>query len=283
MVVCETIADLRAARANLSAPVGFVPTMGYLHAGHMALVHQAKQENAATVVSIFVNPIQFDRAEDLARYPRDLPRDMRLLEEAGVDLVFAPSVEEMYPAGFRTVVHVREITEVLEGKHRPGHFDGVTTVVTKLLNIVQPDRAYFGQKDAQQAIVVKQLVADLNIPVEIREVATVREPDGLALSSRNVLLSPAGRAVAPTLYQALQAAQAAWQGGERDADRLRAIVHGELAREPRIEVEYVSLADLETLQELKGEVRRGLLSLAAWIDGVRLIDNVRLEGIQEAT
>ncbi|RMF30949.1 MAG: pantoate--beta-alanine ligase [Chloroflexi bacterium] len=283
MVVCETIADLRAARANLPAPVGFVPTMGYLHAGHMALVHRARQENASTVVSIFVNPIQFDRAEDLARYPRDLPRDMRLLEEAGVDLVFAPSVEEMYPAGFRTVVHVREITEVLEGKHRPGHFDGVTTVVTKLLNIVQPDRAYFGQKDAQQAIVVKQLVADLNIPVEIREVATVREPDGLALSSRNVLLSPAGRAVAPTLYQALQAAQAAWQEGERDADRLRAIVHGELAREPRIEVEYVSLADLETLQELKGEVRRGLLSLAAWIDGVRLIDNVRLEGIQETT
>ncbi len=283
MVVCETIADLRAARANLPAPVGFVPTMGYLHAGHMALVHRAKQENAATVVSIFVNPIQFDRAEDLARYPRDLPRDIRLLEEAGVDLVFIPSVEEMYPAGFRTVVHVREITEVLEGKHRPGHFDGVTTVVTKLLNIVQPDRAYFGQKDAQQAIVVKQLVADLNIPVEIREVATVREPDGLALSSRNVLLSPAGRAVAPTLYRALRAAQTAWQGGERDADRLRAIVREELAQEPRIEVEYVSLADLETLQELEGEVRRGLLSLAAWIDGVRLIDNVRLESIQDTT
>ncbi|HHH41164.1 MAG TPA: pantoate--beta-alanine ligase [Chloroflexi bacterium] len=283
MVVCETIADLRAARANLPAPVGFVPTMGYLHAGHMALVHRAKQENAATVVSIFVNPIQFDRAEDLARYPRDLPRDMRLLEEAGVDLVFIPSVEEMYPAGFRTVVHVREITEVLEGKHRPGHFDGVTTVVTKLLNIVQPDRAYFGQKDAQQAIVVKQLVTDLNIPVEVREVATVREPDGLALSSRNVLLSPAGRAVAPTLYRALRAAQTAWQGGERDADRLRAIVREELAQEPRIEVEYVSLADLETLRELEGEVRRGLLSLAAWIDGVRLIDNVRLESIRDTT
>ncbi len=278
MIVCYTVAELRKARARLPAPVGFVPTMGYLHAGHLALVRQSKLENAATVVSIFVNPTQFDRADDLASYPRDVPRDLRLLEDLGVDAVFVPSADEMYPPGFKTLVRVQEITEVLEGAHRPGHFDGVATVVTKLFNIVQPDRAYFGQKDAQQVVVVKRLVADLNFPLEIRVVPTVREPDGLALSSRNVRLTPEGRRAAPLLFRALSAARDAWLAGERDAERLRERVRAVLAKEPRIRLEYVSLAHPETLEELEGEVSRGLLSLAAWIDDVRLIDNVVLEG-----
>ncbi|MDQ7028511.1 MAG: pantoate--beta-alanine ligase [Ardenticatenia bacterium] len=278
MIVCRTIAELRAARARLPSPVGFVPTMGYLHDGHLALVRRCRAENAATVVSIFVNPTQFDRQDDFAGYPRDVPRDMGLLDEEGVNIVFVPSAEEMYPPGFKTIVRVREITDVLEGAHRPGHFDGVATVVTKLFNIVMPDRAYFGQKDAQQVVVVKRLVADLNIPIELRVVPTVREPDGLAMSSRNVRLSPEGRRVAPILYRALSEAQAAWRSGrERDAEALRRLVRARVGQEPRIRLEYVSVAHRETLQELNGEVTDGLLSLAAWIDDVRLIDNVILE------
>lgn len=278
MRVCKTVAELRAVRAALPSPVGFVPTMGYLHGGHLALVRRCAAENAATVVSIFVNPTQFDRQDDFAAYPRDIARDLRLLEAEGVHVVFVPSAEEMYPPGFKTVVRVREITDVLEGAHRPGHFDGVATVVTKLFNIVAPDRAYFGQKDAQQVVVIKRLVADLNVPVEIRVVPTVREPDGLAMSSRNVRLSPEGRRVASILYRALSEAQAAWRSGrERDAEALRRLVRARLEEEPRVRLEYVSLAHRETLEELEGEVAGGLLSLAAWIDGVRLIDNVILE------
>lgn len=281
MQVCHTVEELRAVRAQLPAPVGFVPTMGYLHAGHLELVRRSRLENAATVVSIFVNPTQFDRQDDLEAYPRDVPRDLRLLEEAGVDVVFVPDVDVMYPEWFATTVHISGITEVLEGAHRPGHFDGVATVVSKLFNIVQPDRAYFGQKDAQQVVVVKRLVADLNFPIEIRTVPTVREHDGLALSSRNVRLSPEGRAIAPKLYQALHAAEEAWAQGERRAEVLRSLVEERLAQEPAIRVEYVSLAHPETLQELSGEIEAGLLSLAAWIENVRLIDNIPLPPLKE--
>lgn len=277
MVVCESISSLRSTRAGLSSPVGFVPTMGFLHQAHLALVQKSMLENESTIVSIFVNPTQFDRSEDLANYPRDLQRDLRLLEDMNVDCVFTPSADEMYPPGFKTTVHVKEITDILEGAHRSGHFDGVATVVTKLFNIVQPDHAYFGQKDAQQVIVVKQFVSDLNIPVDIRTIETVREHDGLAVSSRNTLLSPEGRATAPRIYEALQAAESAWNNGEQDADRLRNMVYDILDRQEDIRVEYVSLADQTTLTELDGKIERGLLSLAAWIDDVRLIDNVRLE------
>lgn len=251
--------------------------MGFLHEAHLALVRKSKLENESTIVSIFVNPTQFDRSEDLVNYPRALERDLRLLEDLDVDYVFTPSDDEMYPEDFKTTVRVRDITTILEGEHRSGHFDGVATIVTKLFNIVQPDNAYFGEKDAQQVVVVKQLVSDLNMLVEIRTIETVREYDGLAVSSRNTLLSSEGRAIAPTLYEALQAAESAWQNGERDATALRTTIRDILNREDDIRVEYVSLADPHTLTELDGTVRGGLLSLAAWIDDVRLIDNIRLE------
>jgi len=277
MEVAETIAAVRTwrERHHLMA-VGFVPTMGYLHEGHLALVRRARTENPVVAVSIFVNPTQFGPQEDYARYPRDIPRDLALLAREGVDLVFTPSVEEMYPLGFASFISVGPIGERLEGAARPGHFRGVATVVAKLFNIVQPTRAYFGQKDAQQVLVIRRMVADLNVPVAIVPVATVREPDGLAMSSRNVYLSPTEREIAAAIPRALFAAEARYHAGERDAEALRALVRAQLAATPGIQLEYVSLADIETLDELETVDRPALLSLAARVGTTRLIDNVLL-------
>ncbi|MCM8747682.1 pantoate--beta-alanine ligase [Thermomicrobiaceae bacterium CFH 74404] len=273
MLVAERIEQVRAWRGHVEGSVGFVPTMGYLHVGHLELVRRARRENDAVVVSIFVNPLQFGPHEDFARYPRDLQRDLRLLQGERVNLVFAPEIAEIYPPGFTTQVDVGPIGERLEGASRPGHFRGVATVVTKLFMIVQPHRAYFGWKDAQQVVVIRKLVADLAIPVEIVAVPTVREPDGLACSSRNVYLSPEERRVAPALYAALARARALWQEGERDAERLRQAVRARLADEPLLRVDYVSVADAATMEELVVVDRPAILSLAAWLGTTRLIDS----------
>ncbi|MGQ9489980.1 MAG: pantoate--beta-alanine ligase [Anaerolineae bacterium] len=276
MQVVETIAEVRRIRRELKGSWGLVPTMGYLHAGHLSLVERARRENDYVGVSIFVNPTQFGPTEDLAAYPRDLPRDLALLEAAGADLVWAPPVAEVYPPGFQTYVTVEEVTQVLEGAARPGHFRGVATVVAKLFNVFQPDRAYFGQKDAQQTVVIRQMVRDLNFPLEIIVCPTVREPDGLAMSSRNVYLTPEQRAAAPVLYRALCAARDAWLAGEHDGERLRQIMRQVLDAEPLAQTEYVSAADPVTLQELGNAGRGVLLSMAVRIGKARLIDNMLL-------
>lgn len=276
MKVVTSLHDLWEERKNLVEPVGFVPTMGYLHEGHLSLVRRAREECASVVVSIFVNPTQFGPNEDLARYPRDLERDLRLLAPLQVDVVWTPTVEEMYPPGYQTWVTVEELTKPLEGAMRPGHFRGVTTVVSKLFNAVQPQRAYFGQKDAQQAAVIRQMTRDLSYPIEIVVCPTVREADGLAMSSRNTYLSPAERQAATVLYRALTAAQNAYQAGERNAERLRAIMLEVLKSEPLAQVQYVSCADYETLQELEEVRGKALLSMAVFIGKTRLIDNLVL-------
>lgn len=276
MQVIETVADFRQARAAVGA-LGLVPTMGYLHEGHLALVRRARAENEAVAVSIFVNPTQFGPSEDFSRYPRDVERDLRLLRQEHVDLVFAPGVAEMYPDQYHTYVDVEHVTAPLEGAARPGHFRGVATVVCKLFNITQPTRAYFGQKDAQQTVVVRQMVRDLNMPLEIVIVPTVREPDGLAMSSRNVYLSPEQRAAAPVLYRALTAARQQFAAGERHGEALRQIMRHVLAAEPLAQVEYVSVADPDTLQELDDVGPNGaLFSLAVRFGATRLIDNMRV-------
>jgi pantoate--beta-alanine ligase len=276
MQLITTIAAMRTARAALTT-VGFVPTMGYLHEGHLSLVRRAAAESAAVAVSIFVNPTQFGPREDFARYPRNLEQDLVLLGDAGVDLVFVPSVEEIYPPGFGSYVTLPAADELLEGAARPGHFRGVATVVCKLLNIVQPTRAYFGQKDAQQVAVVQQMVRDLSMPTTIVVVPTVREPDGLAMSSRNSYLSPEQRAIAPLVYQALLAVQARYETGERDAALLRAAALTLLERTAAISIEYVSVADPLSLRELETVgVEGALVSLAVRLGGVRLIDNLFL-------
>jgi pantoate--beta-alanine ligase len=276
MRVVHTIAEARAVRRALPGTWGFVPTMGYLHEGHLSLVRRARAENDRVAVSIFVNPTQFGPHEDYARYPRDLERDLRLLEPLGVDLVFVPSVEEMYPPGFQTWVIVEEVSRPLEGASRPGHFRGVATVVAKLFNILQPDRAYFGQKDAQQTVVIRRMVQDLNIPVEIVICPTVREPDGLAMSSRNTYLNPEERRAATVLFRALQAAKARYEVGERDAERLREAMREVIRAEPLARIDYVSVAHPETLQELERVEGPALLSLAVYIGTTRLIDNLML-------
>ncbi len=276
MRVIETVSELQAWRRELTGSLGLVPTMGYLHEGHLALVHQARRENDFTGVSIFANPMQFGPEEDFARYPRDLPRDLQLLAREAIDIVFVPSLAEMYPPGFTSAVEVSAITDRLEGAARPGHFRGVTTIVNKLFNIFQPTRAYFGQKDAQQVVVIRKMVADLAMPLDIITVPTVRDSDGLALSSRNVYLSANERRAATMLSRALFTAAALFEAGEHDAGRLRAAVSRQIAAEPRIQPEYVSLADAETLEELTVVDRPALLSLAAWIGPARLIDNVLL-------
>ncbi len=277
MQVLETLADLRGARRAMQ-DVGLVPTMGYLHDGHLSLVAAARQAHAHVVVSIFVNPTQFAPHEDLATYPRNTERDLRLLDKAGVDLVFLPSVEEVYPEPFYTYVEVGGVTEMLEGAARPTFFRGVATVVCKLLNMVQPDCAYFGQKDYQQTVVVRQMVRDLNIPTAIIVCPTVREPDGLAMSSRNSYLSVNERRAAPVLYQALLAARRHYQQGARDAELLRNVMRNMLATEPLAKPEYVSVADPATLDELAQVGEQGaVLSLAVRVGPARLIDNMLLE------
>ncbi|MFZ5909221.1 MAG: pantoate--beta-alanine ligase [Chloroflexota bacterium] len=277
MMIVSSLEELRSARAILDEPVGLVPTMGALHEGHLSLARRAAQECASVAVSIFVNPAQFGPAEDLSRYPRDLERDLRLLEPLGVDLVWTPAAEDMYPNGYQTWVQVEALADPLEGAHRPGHFRGVTTVVAKLFNGVQPARAYFGQKDAQQAAVIRRMALDLNFPIEIIVCPTVREADGLAMSSRNAYLSPEERQAATVLFRALGAAQAAYENGERRAETLRQVVQDVLAGEPRAQVQYVSCADYDTLQELETVSGKALLSLAVFVGKTRLIDNFVLE------
>ena len=275
--VVETIADMRRLRSELAEPVGLVPTMGYLHDGHLALVRRARDENPSVVVSIFVNPTQFGPQEDFLTYPRDIPRDLAMLEKEKTDIVFMPSAAEMYPPQFNGWVEVGEITERLEGASRPGHFRGVTTVVAKLFNIVRPTKAYFGQKDAQQAIVIKKMVADLNMNLEIVTAPTVREPDGMVMSSRNTYLDPEQRQAAVVLYQALGLAQKLWSQGETDAEKLRQEMLTLIQKQPLAQVDYVSIADTATLDELDRVKSPALVSLAVRIGKTRLIDNILLE------
>ncbi len=273
MLTVITLSELRSARQSLPGSVGLVPTMGYLHEGHLSLVRHAKEECDHVVVSIFVNPTQFGPQEDLSKYPRDLDRDLGLLEPLGVDLVWMPTADVMYPPGYQTWVEVERITRPLEGAMRPGHFRGVTTVVAKLFTGVQPDRAYFGQKDAQQAAVIRQMTRDLNFPLEIVVCPIVREPDGLAMSSRNVYLEPDQRKAATVLYRSLTAAKNAYENGERNAETLRQIMKDVLATELLVQVQYVSCADYDTLEELQTVTGKTLLSMAVFVGKTRLIDN----------
>lgn len=277
MYISRTIAGFRDWRRSLTGTLGLVPTMGYLHEGHLSLVRASKRDNAHTAVTIFVNPTQFAPSEDLARYPRDEVRDLALLEGEGVDAVFIPAASEMYGPDFSTYVTVERLTERLEGQSRPMHFRGVTTVVLKLFSITQPNRAYFGRKDAQQLAVVCRMVRDLDVPVEIVGMPIVREPDGLALSSRNVNLTPEQRRAALVLSKSLRLAESLFVSGQRDAAELRASMQSLIAAEPIAEVDYVSIADADTLDELTTVDRAALVSLAVRLGGTRLIDNTTLD------
>lgn len=268
--------ELRSERKKLAGPVGLVPTMGYLHAGHLSLVKQAREQCASVVVSIFVNPSQFGPQEDLAAYPRDLERDLSMLAASGADLVWTPTVEIMYPDGYQTWVTVDILSRPLEGSVRPTHFRGVATVVAKLFNAVGPDKAYFGQKDAQQAVVIRRMVQDLNLPLEVVVCPIVREADGLAMSSRNVYLNPVERKAATVINRSLQTAQAAYDNGERSGECLRQLVLAELRKEPMANVQYVSCADADSLQEIDTVDGTALLSIAVFIGKTRLIDNILL-------
>lgn len=274
MRTVQTFTELNEARVKLPKPMGFIPTMGYLHAGHLSLVQAAREECASVVVSSFVNPTQFGPQEDFGAYPRDYQRDMALLEPAGVDLVWMPTPEIMYPPGYQTWVSVENVTRPLEGAMRPGHFRGVATVVAKLFIALQPDRAYFGRKDAQQVIVIRQMTKDLNFPVEIVVCPTKREADGLAMASRNTYLNPQERQAATILYRALNTARDSFNSGETDANRLRQVMMNVLGSEPMARVQYVSCANLETLEEFSGSIERALLSMAVYIGKTRLIDNI---------
>ena len=276
----ETIAGLRSvleeARSR-GATVGLVPTMGALHEGHLALIRKARSENDFVAVSIFVNPTQFGAGEVRETYPRDLQRDLKLAGSAGADLVFGPPVEEMYPKGFSTWVEVEGLTQGLCGASRPGHFRGVCTVVAKLFNICRPDRAYFGEKDAQQLAVIKKMVSDLDIPLAIVPCPTVRESDGLALSSRNVRLSPEARAQAPVLYRALSAALTLVENGERDARRLNDEICAVLAEADLAKIDYVEIVDADDLVPVDVLAGPCLIALAVWFGKTRLIDNITVE------
>ena len=277
MKIVDRIADMRQLRQELTEPVGFVPTMGYLHEGHLSLVRRARAENPSLVVSIFVNPTQFGPQEDFHSYPRDSKRDLALLEKEAADVVFVPSASEMYPPQFNSWVEVGKVTERLEEAARPGHFKGVTTVCAKLFNIIQPTRAYFGQKDAQQAVVIRKMVTELNMNLEVVTLPTVREPGGLAMSSRNNYLNTRERQAALVLYQALTLAQKLWSQGEKDADRLRQEMIGLIQKQPLANIDYVSIANTETLDELDTVRPPALVSLAVKIGRTRLIDNVVLQ------
>jgi pantoate--beta-alanine ligase len=277
MKVIETIAEMKRVRAGLKGAVGFVPTMGYLHEGHLSLARQAKAENPIAIASIFVNPTQFGPKEDLASYPRDIPRDLKMLESVKTNFVFIPSAEEMYPPRYSTWVDVEKVTERLEGAVRPGHFRGVATVVTKLFNIVQPTRAYFGQKDAQQCAVIKRMVADLDMNLEIVICPTVREPDGLAMSSRNTYLKPDEREAAVVLNQSLKLAQQLYSQGERNAETIRQKMREFIQEQPLANIDYISIADNETLEELDVIKPPALVSLVVKIGKPRLLDNIILK------
>jgi pantoate--beta-alanine ligase len=280
--VIRTREELREALSGAPRPVGLVPTMGWLHDGHRALMQRAGAENATTVVTIFVNPRQFNEATDYTQYPRNEARDVAIAAEEGVDVVWAPPVEEVYPPGFDTRVSVGALAQVLEGGARPGHFDGVATVVAILFSLVGADRAYFGQKDAQQVMVIRRMARDLAIGTQVVTCPTIRERDGLAMSSRNVHLSPEERAAAPVLRRALLAARSRWEAGERSADALRAAMQDILATEPLAHPEYVSVADGTTLGELEAVAGPVLLSLAVRLGATRLIDNEPLAESNDA-
>jgi pantoate--beta-alanine ligase len=274
MKVYSTIEDVRRYRlADPSAEWGLVPTMGYLHQGHLSLVKKALQENSKVGVSIFVNPAQFNDATDLECYPRDLDRDLRLLEHAGVDVVWVPESEEIYPRGYQTVVDVKELSQVLEGLSRPGHFSGVTTVVAKLFNVFQPQKAYFGEKDIQQALVVQRMTKDLNFNTQVVICPTLRETNGLAMSSRNVRLTHEERQQASCIYQALMLAKTLYDTGEGNAAVIKKQMEERLGF---VRLGYISIADPLTLEELKEIDGSAIVSLAVFVRDVRLIDNLRL-------
>lgn len=280
MKTLTRVAEMQAAAAGLRGAgkrLGFVPTMGALHEGHLALVRRAKQETDVTAVSIFVNPAQFGPSEDYRNYPRDLERDSEFLRGEGVDLLFAPPVEEIYPAGFQTYATVERVGAPLEGESRPGHFRGVATVVLKLFNIVQPDQAYFGRKDAQQCVVVSRLVRDLNLPVEIVVCPIVREPDGLAMSSRNAYLDPDDRQAARVLYQSLCRARELMQGGERRAQVIAGEMRRLIAQEPRARLDYVAAVDADTFEPVERIGGRLVIPLAVRVGRARLLDNLLVE------
>ena len=275
--IITTVTEMEAARSALTGKIGLVPTMGYLHEGHLSLVRRSTEENDHTIVSIFVNPTQFGPNEDFERYPRDEKRDLKLLGKANVDIVFMPTEDEMYPAGFNDWIEVEgSVAERLEGAHRPGHFLGVTTIVARLFRVIRPDRAYFGQKDAQQLRVIRQMAHGLSLPVEVIGMPIVREPDGLAMSSRNVYLSPEERQAALVLSRSLRHAQNLVASGQRDARRIKGEVEEMIRGRPLIEVDYVSVADDETLEEIETLDRPALVLLAARVGKTRLIDNVEL-------
>jgi pantoate--beta-alanine ligase len=279
MRICNTIEDMRAAcRATRRSGnrLGFVPTMGALHEGHLSLVRAARASCGIVAASIFVNPTQFGPNEDLAKYPRDFDRDRDLLEKEGVELLFAPSVEEMYPAGAVTWVMVEELSGKLDGRSRPGHFRGVTTVVAKLFHIVEPDAAFFGQKDAAQVAIVRRMVRDLNFPVEIAACPIVREADGLAMSSRNAYLDPAQRRQALVLHGALMRVKKSWEGGECDAAKLAAAGREEVAREKSVRLDYFEIVDPENLDPVGNVADGALVAVAAFVGPTRLIDNILL-------
>lgn len=277
MVKLDSIPAVRAWKKRLHGTLGLVPTMGALHEGHLALIRRARAENDHVVVSIFVNPRQFGDSGEFAGYPRTIQRDLELLDQEQVEAVFLPGVDEMYPTGMTTEIRLPGVSDRLEGAARPGHFAGVCTVVCKLLNICGPDRAYFGQKDAQQVVVVRKMVEDLNIPVEIVPVETVRDPDGLAISSRNVFLSDVQRAAAARIPKALFAAQRQNKAGERAAEALRQLVRERIADSELLQIEYVSIADAGELNELETVDRPAVLSVAVYCGETRLIDNVLLD------
>jgi pantoate--beta-alanine ligase len=280
MKVCHSIEEVRAAsravrRAGKS--LGLVPTMGALHEGHLSLVRAAKAQCDQVAASIFVNPLQFGPNEDLAKYPRNFDRDRELLQQEGVDFIFAPSADEMYPKGAVTYVEVEGLSDRLCGRSRPGHFRGVTTVVSKLFNIVEPDRAFFGQKDAAQATIIRRMVRDLNTPVQVVVCSIVREPDGLAMSSRNAYLDPEQRKMALVLYRSLMAVQERFDHGEHQVDKLIESGKQVFAAVPGVRLDYLEIVDTETLEPVGDLARGGLLAVAAFVGGTRLIDNIVLE------
>ena len=278
MRVIRTNKEMSQACREAVKPVGLVPTMGALHAGHLNLVDQARADNLTVAVSIFVNPTQFGDPKDLEKYPRELEGDLEMLREHGVDLVYVPTVAEVYPKGFDTWVDVGPLAEQLEGLHRPGHFRGVATVVSKLFNVMQPDRAYFGQKDGQQVVVIQQLARDLDMGVEVVVLPTIREPDGLAMSSRNVRRSADQRQAASVVHQALRRAYQLWIGCERNGDVLREAASQILQAEPMVDsIDYVSVAGMSTLDESGHVDGRAMVSVAVHMGAVRLIDNIVLE------
>lgn len=280
MRVIEYINDLKAvvrSKKREGKTIGFVPTMGYLHEGHISLANMSVSENDFTIMSIFVNPTQFGPKEDFAKYPRSMEKDTVMAENAGVDVIFAPSAAEMYPNGYKTYVNVEEITDTLCGESRPGHFKGVATVVTKLFNIVEPDKAYFGQKDAQQAAVIKRMVRDLNMNVEITTCTIIRENDGLAMSSRNTYLSQGERRAAVILSKSLFEAEALIKSGERSSEKVIRNMFGMIAAEKLADIDYIKIVDAQNLNDVSLIDKKVLIALAVKFGNTRLIDNIEVE------